>query len=122
MTKDDAIKLGAGEAREDFLFPTESFGDLWQQTFGNDGCAFGCIDNDILKLRMEGDGEVGGDGPGSGGPDECGDVFSRECWIERGGIACEFEANVDGRAGVVFVFDFGFGESGAVFDAPVNGL
>ena len=35
----------------------------------------------------------------------------------------EFVANVDARRGLVhFVFDFGFGEGGAVVDAPVDRL
>ena len=34
----------------------------------------------------------------------------------------DFKGDPDGRAGVIFVLDFGFGESGVVVDAPVDGL
>ena len=122
MTENNAIKFGAREAREDFLFPTESFGDLREQAFGDDGGAFRRIDNDVLILRMEGDGEVGGDGPGRGGPDERRRRCGRRARDRERRIARQLEAHVDGWAGVIFVFDFGFGERGAVFDAPVNGL
>ncbi len=88
MAEDNAIEFGAGEAREDFLFPTESFGDLREKAFGDDGCAFRCIDDYVLILRVEGDGEVGGDGPGRGGPDESRDVVAGERGVERSRIAC----------------------------------
>ena len=38
------------------------------------------------------------------------------------GIGRQREANPDGRAGVVLVFDLGFGQRGAVVDAPVDRL
>ncbi len=38
------------------------------------------------------------------------------------GVAGEFVADVDAGAGVLFVLDFGFGEGGAIVDAPVDGL
>ena len=37
-------------------------------------------------------------------------------------VGDESEAHPDGRAGVVVILDFGFGQRGAVFDAPVDRL
>ena len=71
---------------------------------------------------MKGDGHVGRDGPGRGGPDEAVDLAAGERGIDLRGIGGECETNPDGRAGVVLVFDFGFGQRGAVVDAPVDGL
>ena len=68
VTKDHAIELGSREARKNGSVPTESLGNLIEQTFGNDGDAIGSIDRDVLIFRMEGDGKVRGNGPGSGGP------------------------------------------------------
>ena len=39
-----------------------------------------------------------------------------------GGVGLEREAHPDGGAGVVLVFDLGFGQRGAVLHAPVDGL
>src|SRR5882672_1344721 len=57
--------------------------------------------------------------PGSGGPDDGGDVGAEFC----GFTACaadERELYPDAGAGVIFVFDFSFGERGGIVDAPVD--
>src|ERR1700674_2827368 len=59
--------------------------------------------------------------PGSSGPDDGTDVIA-----DFRGIALAPASNPkfhpDRRAGVIFVFDFGFGERGAVVNAPIDRL
>ena len=102
--------------------PAAFFGGDVEQVGGDDVDVACHIDGDVLELRMEGDGHVGRDGPGRGGPDEAVDLAAGERGIDGGGVGRECEANPDGRAGVVLVLDLGFGQRGAVVDAPVDGL
>ena len=67
----------------------------------------------VVDLRAVGDGAVAREGPGRGGPDDDGGVF--EAGVAGGD---DGEADADGVAGAVVVFDLGFGESGALHRAP----
>ena len=80
-----------------------------------------CAEGDVLHLGIEGDGLRCGKRPGSGGPDDGVDVASCEARIDLGRVAGEFVADVDAGRGVLRVLDLGFGESGLVVDAPVDG-
>ena len=71
---------------------------------------------------MEGDGHRRGQRPGSGGPDDGGDLAAGQRRIDGRRVRCEPVAHIDRRAGVVFVLDLGFGQGGAVVDAPVDRL
>ena len=65
--------------------------------------------------RADGDGEVGGEGPGSGRPDDNGGI---------GGEIFAFgdvERDVDGGGFFVLVFDLGFGEGGLRAEGPEDG-
>src|SRR5260370_38304413 len=59
--------------------------------------------------------------PGSGGPDDGAYVIANFRGITFA-PADDAKFHPDGRAGVIFVFNFGFGERGAVVNAPVDGL
>ena len=66
----------------------------------------------VEEVGVEGDGEVRGERPGRGGPDE-----------EEGvRLARELELHIDGLADVVGVFHLGLGERGAAGDAPIHRL
>ena len=70
---------------------------------------------------MKGEGAVVRNGPGSGGPDDGGNVGAEFC----GFAACaadERELYPDARARVIFVFDFGFGERSGIVNAPIDGF
>src|SRR5713101_4134357 len=60
-------------------------------------------------------------GPGRGGPDDRAD-FLGDFGCVAFAAANHGKLYPDGRAGVIFVFDFGFGERGAVVNAPVDWL
>src|SRR5260370_14654822 len=59
--------------------------------------------------------------PGRGGPDDGADVVANFRGITFA-PADDAKFHPDGRAGVIFVFNFGFGERGAVVNGPVDGL
>src|SRR6266436_2845100 len=60
-------------------------------------------------------------GPRRGGPDDGAHIVTNFRGVAFA-AANHGKLYPDGRAGVVFVFDFGFGERGAVVDAPVDWL
>ena len=62
---------------------------------------------------------IGGQRPGSRGPDQGANVGAE---FGRVRTFNHRKFHPDRRAGVVFVFDFGFGERRAVVDAPVDRL
>ena len=76
----------------------------------------------VLELGVIGDGHVGGHGPGRGGPDEAVNFAARQRGVEFRGVGSEGKTHPDGGAGVVRIFDFGFGQGGAILDAPVDRL
>ncbi len=71
---------------------------------------------------MGGDRQIGGQGPGSGGPDDEGDPLSGKRGPALGEIAYGVEGDVDRRAGVVLVFDLSLRQGGVVGEAPVHRL
>ena len=90
---------------------------------------FGPLDREeaVVGLRVEGQGQVRGQGPGSGRPDDREDVLAgqgRDLLRELVPVCLrEGEADVDGRAHVVLVvLDLGLGQGGAARDAPVDRL
>src|ERR1700744_3079790 len=84
------------------------------------------FEGDVVEVRMEGDGEGRGQSPGSGGPGFGVDAEVRaqagDLLVLNGSVIEHRIAHVDRGAGMLLVFDFGFGEGGAVVDAPVDRL
>jgi hypothetical protein len=97
--------------------------DGGHEGLGNDvGAAF-AGESDVFELWVEGYRLRRGKSPGCGGPDDGVKVFyASKRRGDNGGIAGEGVADVDARRGVLLVLDFGFGERGAVVDAPVDRL
>src|SRR6202162_3454981 len=75
------------------------------------------LNDGVVEIRMEGECAVMRNGPGSGGPDD-----GRNVGANFGIAIGDLEGDPDRRTGVIFVFDFGFGQGGVVVDAPVNRL
>ena len=79
MAENGVLHLGAGEAGEHLVFaPSALFGGDLGEIGGDDVDVARDIHRDILVFRMEGDGHVGGNGPGGGGPDEPVDLAAGE--------------------------------------------
>ena len=104
------------------VLPAATGGGGFEQARGDDVDRAVHFDGDVLEFGVEGDGDVGRDGPRRGGPDEAVDVAAGERGMDRAGVAGELEAHPDGGTGVVLVLDLGLGQSGAAVEAPVDGL
>src|ERR1700685_756013 len=120
MAKHCALEFASRESRDYGPIPAEHFGYLRQQSFGDDGQTLRRIDRDVFEFWVEADGEVRRYGPRRSGPDEGVNVASGECRIDGSRIGRELETDIDRRARMILVFDFGFGQGGAVLDAPMD--
>ena len=69
---------------------------------------------------MESHGHRSGQGPGGSGPDDGKNLLTFQNRIESSGISCKRILNPHTSAGMVLVFDLGFGQGGFVMDAPVD--
>lgn len=111
-----AFELGEGGAEGESVFGLE----FVDERFGNDEFLGGTFSigegaDEIIEVGVERDTEVGGKGPGRGGPDDEGGIGGKF----RGVHQVEFY--IDGGGGFVFVFDFGLGQSSAGAVAPDDG-
>jgi len=93
-----------------------------EERLGADDALGAEVNDHVLEVRVDGDGEVGRDRPRRGGPDDDGERFvGRQvelgCLLRRHG-----ELHPDGGGDVVLVLDLGFREGGFEGDGPVNGL
>ena len=76
----------------------------------------GTLDNDIVDIRTQAHGLIGRQRPGGGGPDDDRDRSFSGAGADllssgpEGFLAQDLEADVDGRGGLVLVFDFGLSE------------
>src|SRR5699024_691140 len=80
------------------------------------------LDDGIVKVRVDAGRDVRGQRPGRRGPDD--DVGFVQRNAGRGqhavGVGGQLEADINGIAGVLAVFDLGFGQGGLVLRAPVD--
>ncbi len=83
--------------------------------------AVGGLHQDVLLVGVQGDGQVAGEGPDGGGPnDEEELAVVHVCQLAL--VVVDGELHKGGGAGVVLVLDLGLGQSGLVVGAPVDGL
>src|SRR5207302_8426801 len=99
------------------ISPPEFFGHGLEQFEGDYVDTTTHFSGDVFSFRMESDGNVGGNGQGRSGPDKAEDLAARERGIDERRVRSQGETNPDGRAGVVLVLDFRFGQRGAVVNA-----
>ncbi|KAF5054609.1 hypothetical protein DSECCO2_386240 [anaerobic digester metagenome] len=124
MAGDEAFEGGAADRGQGLpLGPAELRGADLGQFLGQDVEVPAGLDEVVLEVRVHGHGQVVGNGPGRGGPDD--DVA-----FARGGLGEDFsqsarfqgKTHVDGRRGVVVVLDLGLGQGRLAGAAPVDGL
>ena len=94
------------------------------QLGGHDVVLVADLDARILKLAVEADGLVGGQGPGGGGPDHEVGLIHRNAVLcqHTVGVLRDMEADEDGIAVVLTVLDLGLCQSSAAVRAPVHRL
>ena len=80
------------------------------------------VQGDVVKIGMRRDGQVGGQGPGGGGPDDQGDVLQAPQFGKLRRRANQGKFHEDGRGLVLLVLHLGFGQGGSAGGAPVDGL
>ena len=82
------------------------------------------LDERILEVGVQAGGDVGGQGPGGGGPDNDPGLVQRDVVLSQHavGVVGQLEADVDGIALVLGVLNLGFGQGGTVLGAPINGF
>jgi len=93
-----------------------------KQTGRNDQDAAAGVEGDILEFRMDGYGQVGGQRPGRGGPDDHGYRFPGQLRHRSGYVVPQGELNVDRRGFVVGVLDLGLSQRSHTGRAPVDRL
>ena len=95
---------------------------LFHQGLGQDvDLPVGVPHQGIALLRVQGDGQVAGEGPDGGGPDHKGDL-ALVIPVQLPQVVVEGELHIHRGAGVVLVLDLGLRQSGLVVGAPVDGL
>ena len=117
------FKEGAGVGLDNLVFgkPADAH-DLFSQGLSHDiYLAVGGLYKGVALVGVQGDGQVSGQSPDGGGPDdevELGVIHAREL----SQIVVHGEFDIYGGAGVVMILYLGLGQSGLVLGAPVHGL
>src|SRR5438270_7111492 len=124
MAEGCAFQRAAGKAGDDRrLLEPRVLPSGFEQSLGDDINLFTvCLFyRHVFVARMEGDRHRSWKRPRRGRPDDGVDLFSGERRVNFFGRTGKRVLDPDARAGVLFVLDLGFGERGAIEDAPVDG-
>ncbi len=102
----ESLKLGTADGGDGLDgIPTEFGCTVFEQTFGKDVIVAVCFDENVVEVRMHGHSHVVGNRPRGRGPDgniQFADVYVGDFF---GVLIGHGEAYVDGRGGVVLVFN-----------------
>ena len=117
------LEEGAGMGLNDLIaVKAADLHDLLHQRLGqNIALAVGGFDNRIALVRVQGDADIAGQRPDRRGPDQEEETRGVQMG-EPALVVAHGKLHIDGRAGVVLVFDLSLGESGFILGAPVDGL
>ena len=121
MLEVEALELASGKVSEFARIGQAALlGGVFRELRGDDINLAARFQGHVFFIGMESDGHGRGQRPGSCGPDDGEKFFAGQRGIELRRIVEQSIFHPDGRAGVVFVFDFGFGERRFVVHAPVD--
>ncbi len=101
-------------------FPIASLRGRAQEILGDNVDVATDLRRDVGEFGMVGDRQVGRNGPGRSRPDQSPNAAAGERGIDERGIGGKRKAHPDRRAGMIFILDFGLGQSSAVMNAPVD--
>ena len=118
------FQLFAGEGADKLvIFDAGGLHGVGSQLFGHDVVFAVCFDSGVFDVRPQADGQVAGQGPGGGGPDdEVGFIHVDSGGGENALVVGDLEFHINGDAGIVGVLDFRLSQRGAALSAPVNRL
>ena len=121
-----ALELGAGDAglQDGVVLNAAGLHGGLDQVGCHDMVLVADLDEGILDGGVQAGGHVGGQGPGSGGPDDDPRLVQRDAVLcqHAVGVFGQLEADIDGVAGVLGVLDLGLSQGGVVLGAPVDSL
>ena len=123
MIRQHVFKEGAGMGFDGLILRDAALGhDLVHQGLGHDvHLAVGNLDDRVLEVRVQGDAQVSGKGPGGRRPDheeKLGLVQMAELAL----VVMHRELHIDRGDRVFVIFDLRLGQGGLVMSAPVNRL
>ena len=96
--------------------------DLLHQGLGHDvHFSVGGLHHGIALIRMQGDGQVSGQGPDGGGPDDEEELALVQV-AQLTQVVIHGELHIHRGAGDVLIFNLGLGQSGLVVGTPIHGL
>ena len=120
------LEIRALEGGEDFagvIVQPRLFAHALRQLLGHDiDLTVRGLEEHIVKVRVEGDGGVAGDGPRGGGPDDEEQLAEVAVLAQLPLVVLHRELDEDGGAGVVLVVDLRLRQGGLVVGTPVDGL
>ena len=123
MVGQHVLKEGAGVGGQDLVgVKAPHLHHLLGEGLGHDiDLPVGGLDQGIGLVGVQSDGQVAGEGPDGGGPDDKEDLALVKL-PQLPLVVVEGELHEGGGAGVVLVLDLGLGQGGLVVGAPVDGL
>ncbi len=111
------------EARDLLRLPPAALrGDRGEQLGRDDVAPVPHPHRGVVVFGVEGDSQVGGEGPRSGGPDDDGPVPAAESGVHLGKVRLHREGDIDRGAGMVLVLHLRFGQRRQAGRAPVDRL
>jgi len=110
---EDCIRLAA---------PSESLQTIVEHVFGDDEDLRVDFDRRVNEIVLHRNGQIGGNGPGRGGPDDHGHFFTGQFGPHGADIGIKSELDVNRRRVMIRVFHFRFGQRRFARCAPVHRL
>ncbi len=104
------------------IFQAEDLKGLLDQFFSHDPDLVAGLDRGVGEIRMQGHGQVGRQGPGSGGPDHHRHLFIGQRGNNRAEIVGQRKFYIDRSGGVVLILHLGLSQGGMTGGAPVHRL
>ena len=114
--------LPLGFSQDFIMGDTQLAHDLFYKALGQDPDFLSHFQGHVVEVGMKGDGQIGGQGPGGGGPDEDIHLFPLYPGEDPAEVIFGGELYVDGGGGVIVVLHLCFGQGRLAAYAPVNGF